>query len=165
MTGLPPYTHTPGITTHPNNIGGHMEAGEGLHDHQELLDEHWPQKNKVYLYSLELFNHGYYWETHVYLEHLWNLHGRKGVIADFLKAFIKLCACGVKLRVGEEKLARQHLEAFKSSIDALNLTSDYYCGINIKEMMSFELPEKIERLTDGTPKVFWKEIGLTTYDK
>ena len=67
-------------------------------------------------WAVQLFNAGYYWESHEAWESLWHAAGRKGAIADFLKGLIKLAAAGVKLRehnrVGVERHARRALELF-----------------------------------------------------
>ena len=69
-----------------------------------------PRGSDVYLWALDLFNHGYYWESHVWWEALWHAHGRRGHMADFLKALIKLAAAGVKAKMGEAKGVRLHAE-------------------------------------------------------
>lgn len=54
-----------------------------------------------YLFGLDLFNHGYYWEAHEAWEALWHAAGRRGPPGDFLKGLIKLAAAGVKVREGQ----------------------------------------------------------------
>ena len=50
-----------------------------------------------FLRGIALFNAGYYWEAHDAWESLWHAHGRRGVVADVIKALIKLEAAGVKV--------------------------------------------------------------------
>ena len=57
---------------------------------------------------MALFNAGYYWEAHDAWESLWHAHGRRGVVADVIKALIKLAAAGVKAREGHEHGVRIH---------------------------------------------------------
>ena len=68
-------------------------------------------------WAVQLFNAGYYWESHEAWESLWHAAGRSGALADFLKGLIKLAAAGVKLRehnlVGVERHARRALELFE----------------------------------------------------
>jgi len=59
------------------------------------------QASAEYLRGIELFNHGYYWESHEVWESLWHAAGRTGPIADFLKGLIALAAAGVKVREGK----------------------------------------------------------------
>ena len=55
-----------------------------------------------FLRGVSLFNAGYYWEVHEVWEGLWHAYGRRGVLADVIKALIKLAAAGVKVREGQE---------------------------------------------------------------
>jgi len=100
---LPPYAFVPGKFPHPEKPGGHMEyikvESPPLTDFKE---------NMAYLYAVDLYNHGFYWESHVWWEHLWHLAGRKGDTADFLKGLIKMAAGKLKLKMGDEKSAEGH---------------------------------------------------------
>src|SRR5262249_44888285 len=64
-----------------------------------------------YLYGVDLFNRGYYWEAHEVWEGLWHACGRRGVTADFLKGLIRLAAAGVKARGGRLEGVRSHARA------------------------------------------------------
>jgi hypothetical protein len=72
-----------------------------------LDPERW-RDNKTYLYGLDLFNAGYYWEAHEAWEALWHAAGRKGATADFLKGLIKLAAAGVKHLEGKPPGVKSH---------------------------------------------------------
>lgn len=84
---LPPYTFIPGRTPR------HPEAGD---TEVVSLDPAQWQNCVGYLYGIDLFNAGFFWESHVEFERLWLAAGRRGVVADFLKGLIKLAAAGVK---------------------------------------------------------------------
>jgi len=58
--------------------------------------------------GIDLFNAGYYWESHEVWEELWHACGRRGTTADLLRALIKLAAAGVKVREGQEHGVRTH---------------------------------------------------------
>lgn len=108
---FPKYIFVPGINPHPKKSGGHME-GEG-DPVAPPIDHKLPQENKFLRYSLDLYNHGYFWESHVYFEALWNAHQRAGSTADFLKGMIKLGAAGVKMAIDQKAAAMGHLERGK----------------------------------------------------
>ena len=63
-----------------------------------------------YLYGIDLFNHGYYWEAHEAWEALWQACERKGRTAAFLQGLIALAAAGFKAREGIEAGVRRHAE-------------------------------------------------------
>lgn len=103
---LPPYTHIPGVTPHPiRDPAGHSyEAPKSLAEilisppvREALTSENLPLQPE-FLWAVQLFNAGYYWEAHEAWESLWHRAGRSGVLADYLKGLIKLAAAGVKLR-------------------------------------------------------------------
>src|SRR5437879_3265888 len=81
---LPPYTFIPGRNPHPfSDPRGHSYGART--GPPELLDPKEWRSCRTYLYGLDLFNHGYYWEAHEVWEGLWIACGRSGITADFLK--------------------------------------------------------------------------------
>jgi hypothetical protein len=91
---LPSYTHVPGKTIHPYAEGGHSYGfSEPV---AEPIDLNHPFSNESLIHGIELFRQGYFWESHLYFEALWNAHERSGPVADLMKAFVKLAAAGVK---------------------------------------------------------------------
>lgn len=104
---LPPYSYVPGLSPHPlSDPRGHSfgQHEPGL----KPLDEVTWRDNETYCYAIDLFNHGFYWESHEAWEALWHAAGRTGRTADFLKGLIKLAAAGVKLREARPAGVRQH---------------------------------------------------------
>ena len=94
-------------------------------------------RHEEYLWGIQLFNCGYYWEAHESWEQVWHACGRKGLAADYLKGLIKLAAAGVKSREGETQGVARHAargaelfgkvrSAFGAAVDApygLSLTA------------------------------------------
>lgn len=116
---FPRYTYVPGGNVpHPRrDRTGHSFGLE--HRPGSAPDpSHW-QSSRDYLYGLDLFNHGYYWEAHEVWEALWLACGRQGISADFLKALIKLAAAGVKLREGISEGARSHAHRAYKLLDSI----------------------------------------------
>ena len=102
---FPPYKFIPGKFPHPEKEGGY-------HFGKELIFKAiGPNlfENEDFLYALDLYNYGYFWEAHVFLEGLWH-QVRKGddPKAALFKGMIKLCAAGVKREQGMEKAALGH---------------------------------------------------------
>lgn len=105
---LPDYVFIPGSNPHPKKDGGHMD---GEKDPEALpIDHHHPEKNECLRFALDLYNFGYYWESHVYFEALWNAHKRVGPEADFLKGMIKLGAAKVKISIDQQVAAASHFD-------------------------------------------------------
>jgi uncharacterized protein len=112
---FPPYSYVPGQAPHPiRDPAGHMFGKEP--SAAELLIEEW-WNCEEYLWGMDLFNHGYYWEAHEAWEGLWHAAGRSGPVADFLKGLIKLAAAGVKSREGSPSGRQRHLRRASELLD------------------------------------------------
>ncbi len=112
------------------------------------VDRSNPQKSDFLRYALDLYNHHYFWESHVYFEALWNAHQRMGSEAEFFKGFIKLGAAGVKLTIDQEVSARGHFERAKELFLVVQKDEgDFFLGFDIKNIIQKideELKGKIE---------------------
>jgi len=91
----------------------------------------------AYLRGIELFNLGRHWEAHEEWEQLWHAAGRRGPVADFLKALIKLAAAAVKAKArvfpGVISHARRAAELLASAMDHHGPT---FCGLDLKELLA-----------------------------
>jgi len=133
---FPPYAFVPGSHPHPEKAGGHME-GEKVQV-SKPLDPQDIYASKDFLFALDLYNFGYYWESHVYLEALWNCSQRKGPVADFLKALIKLCAAGVNVKTKEESGVKGHAQRAKDLFLELgqNVHDNHFAGFSLLNLIS-----------------------------
>jgi hypothetical protein len=106
--------------------------------------DHW-QSCRPYLYGIDLFNAGYYWESHVAWESLWLASGRKGVVAVFLKGLIKLAAAGVKSLEGTPEGVKSHstraAELWRGVLPSLGTDQESFMGIRIHGLI--DLAESI----------------------
>jgi uncharacterized protein len=118
---FPPYAFVPGRNPHPvSDPAGHSH-GE-TPSAAEPLDPQHPQASPEFLFAIDLFNHGYYWEAHESWESLWHAAGHAGPVAVLLKGLIKLAAAGVKAREGNAagvlRHARRAAELFRRAADS-----------------------------------------------
>jgi predicted metal-dependent hydrolase len=77
--------------------------------------------NEDFLYGVDLFNAGYFWEAHVFWERLWALEETESEIRRFLQAIIQTAAACLKARQGEiagarKLLEKARLESFEGSV-------------------------------------------------
>ncbi len=106
---FPPYTYTPGVAPHPvSDPAGHAFGKE--HQRPTAIEPTRWRESREFLFAVDLFNYGYYWEAHEVWESLWLSAGRSGLVADFLKGLIKLAAAGVKLREGRAVGVQRHTD-------------------------------------------------------
>lgn len=78
----------------------------------------------IFLWGLDLFNHGYYWEAHEAWEGLWQVAGRGAPLRTFFKGLILLSAAGVKIREGKHAAAIRHAGRGAALLRRLN-TADH----------------------------------------
>ncbi|MDX9753681.1 MAG: DUF309 domain-containing protein, partial [bacterium] len=107
---FPSYSYVPGHSPHPTRDPQGPRYGE---EYEDIVlvpapdpAEWW--QSKLYLYGIDLFNNGYYWETHEAWEDLWHALGRMGETATFFKAMIHLAAAGLKAKYGQWDAMRKH---------------------------------------------------------
>jgi predicted metal-dependent hydrolase len=131
---LPPYSYVSGKSPHPTrDPQGHSY---GAVEPQFAIDREKEWRGcESYLWGIDLFNHGYYWEAHETWEAVWHAAGRKGAIADFCKALIKLAAAGVKAREGRPEGVKRHSQRAKQLLQSV--TSE--CGDD-QSFMGLSIP-------------------------
>ena len=140
---FPPYSYVNGKFPHPiRDPAGHSFGV--VPPPCPIPDPNRWQDCRPYLYGLDLFNHGYYWEAHEVWEQIWHAAGRTGPVGSFIKGLIKLAAAGVKVREGRPDGVRSHArraaELFSRVADQLRPKQTSYFGLSI--------PRLIELATD-----------------
>ncbi|WP_127715821.1 DUF309 domain-containing protein [Halobacteriovorax sp. HLS] len=138
---LPAYAFRPGQHTHPNKEGGHSFGNSEVHSSALSIE------NPDFLYAIDLFNHDYYWEAHVYLEAIWNFHKRVGPEAIFCKALIKICAAALKEEISaDDESARGH---FERAIELVNQLDES----PIKNFSKVKILDLIKKRQNATKEV------------
>ena len=135
---LPPYTYVPGQSPHPVSDPRGHSFGVLPDRPNPAVEDQW-QECQSYLYGIDLFNHGYYWEAHEAWEGLWHACGRRSRMATFLKGLIKLAAAGVKARQGNRVGVRTHAgraaEHFQQTVSGA--ADSHYMGLGLKALICF----------------------------
>jgi len=71
------------------------------------------------LYAVDLYNFGYWWESHEVLEGLWHACGRRTTAGNYFQALIQFAAAHLKRALGNEvaahNLARSGLLRLQNS--------------------------------------------------
>lgn len=140
---FPSYSFVPGNAPHPTRD----PEGHSFEEEKEDIalvpapdPDNWRQ-SKLYLYGIDLFNHGYYWETHEAWEDLWHALGRIGDTANFLKAMIHLAAAGLKAKNGQWDAMRKHAHRTTMLLTdiKLNLKKSHpnYMGLPVGQLIQW----------------------------
>jgi hypothetical protein len=147
---FPPYTYVPGRSPHPvSDPAGHMHGHEPPAP-PPLDPAHW-RDSETYLYGVDLFNHGYYWESHEEWESLWHAAGRRGVVADFLKGLIKLAAAGVKSLEEKPTGVTRHTDRAMELLSGVMASEPKFCGLDLEHVLA----ESRTELNGG----IWLKLG------
>jgi hypothetical protein len=95
----PPYAFVPGRgLPHPvADPAGHLF---GIKPVVEKIDLQRWRECRAYLWGVDLFNRGFYWEAHEVWEGIWRGFDRSKTPALYFQGLIKLAASGVKVREG-----------------------------------------------------------------
>jgi uncharacterized protein len=137
---FPPYAYVPGETPHPiRDRGGHSYGAE-FQIPEPPNPEDW-RACREYLYGIDLFNHGYYWEAHEVWEGLWVACGRRGPTATYLQALISLAAAGLKARSqsarGMRANAGKAVRLLESVASHAGSHRTRYMGLDIRALADF----------------------------
>jgi hypothetical protein len=135
---FPPYAFVPGRFPHPTGDPAGHSFGATPAAPAKVDPDGWPEC-RPYLYGIDLFNGGYYWESHVAWESLWLACGRRGTEADFLKGLIKLAAAGVKALEGAPAGVKSHsgraAELWRKVIQSLEKEPEFFMGLRLRELI------------------------------
>ena len=158
---FPVYAFVPGRHPHPvTDPRGHSFGHPQIVP--DPLDDKSPGKSIEFLFAVDLFNAGYYWEAHETWEGLWIAAGRKGELADFLKSLIKLAAAGVKAREGQingvERHARRAVELLLSISAERSAAGSNYCGLNLDELILSAKSLAEQPIVDDTPSTVGRVV-------
>jgi hypothetical protein len=136
---MPPYAFVPGRFPHPESDPAGHSFGLDRAPAQPLDPERWAA-SKPYLYGFDLFNGGFYWESHVAWESLWLAAQRKGLVADFLKGLIHLAAAGLKHFEGKPQGVKSHArraaELWRTVTRSLATEDKPFLGFTLKGLIA-----------------------------
>ncbi|WP_292694128.1 DUF309 domain-containing protein [Mesorhizobium sp.] len=101
---FPSYAYLPGRQPHPVRD----PAGHSYHSEAIPVAEEASLDSDMFVWGIDLFNHGYYWEAHEAWEGLWQVADRGAPLRTLFKGLILLSAACVKIREGKQAAAVRH---------------------------------------------------------
>lgn len=135
---FPPYRHEPGRTPHPERSPKGYRYGRPPRpldaDACLLTRDDW-RGNDDYLYGVDLFNAGYFWEAHAVWEELW-VESSSDETRAFLQSLIQLAAGCLKRSTGEPAGARKLFASALSRLERLTKGSPSrtFAGIDLRAL-------------------------------
>jgi len=129
---FPPYRHVPGSTPHPTRDPGGHSYGSDAADLPDLNTADW-RGCEPYLFGIDLFNAGYWWEAHEVLEGLWHAAGIGTPAAHVLQAVIQCAAAHLKAVTGRPTGARR---LFEQAHNHVLWRRDHHLGLDLIGMLA-----------------------------
>ena len=114
---LPDYRHLPFQNPHPFLDEDGHSYGEKLEPVAGFGPDNW-RDCREYLYAVDLFNHGFWWEAHERLKPLSISAGRETPAGIFLQGVVQLAAALLKHHLEEPQPAGQLAEMGRTSLIA-----------------------------------------------
>ncbi|MGX9147742.1 DUF309 domain-containing protein [Mesorhizobium sp. 128a] len=148
---FPAYAYLPGRQPHPvRDPAGHSYLVEPM----SVATDAWLGSDP-FLWGLDLFNHGYYWEAHEAWEGLWQVADRGGPSRVLFKALILLSAAGVKIREGKTAAAVRHSRRAAMLFRRLNDASEHVVEIalGLRPAILADYAEAATRVAAALPAV------------
>ena len=129
---LPAYRHLPFINAHPFLDKDGHSYGEKLSPVDSFSTENW-QDCDEYLYSIDLFNYGYWWEAYERLKHISLGAGRESETGRFVQGVLQIAAALLKHFMREETGAATLAELGAENLQGV---ADTYLGINVTTLLT-----------------------------
>ena len=149
---LPAYRFVPGDAPHPTRDPAGHSFGERTPVSQRWEPEEWRELDE-WLWAVDLFNGGYWWESHEALEGLWHAAGRTTPAARFVQALVHLSAACLNRRRGHVDAARRQAAR---AVRGLRVAGDGVCmARDAKAVMGID----VERLIGEVERSFAREDG------
>lgn len=136
---FPSYRFTPGMNPHPTAGPAGHSYGQHLEIRTHLPPDRW-RENKIYLFGIDLYHQGYFWESHESWEALWHLTAKNDAEGQFFQGLIQNAAAQLKVHL-QQWSAAKHLshEAWERLCFVLNANvceeHHKFMGIDISDFL------------------------------
>ncbi|SEA79619.1 protein of unknown function [Desulfuromusa kysingii] len=129
---FPAYRHLPFTNAHPFLDQDGHSYGEKLTPVDSFTTQNWHHCDE-YLYSIDLFNHGFWWEAHERLKYVSIGAGRESEIGQFVQGLIQIAAALLKHFMQEETGASTLAEL---GAKRLQTFTGLYLGIDVDTLLA-----------------------------
>lgn len=130
---LPPYPFVPGETPRPSRDSGGDPRDETPRGGASWRLEEW-RELEPWLWAIDLFNHGYWWECHEALEALWLAAGRTTRHARFVQSLVHLSAACLNDRRGHVEASRRQAARAVRGLRASRALGSRLMGVDPAEL-------------------------------
>lgn len=127
---FPPYAFVPGKAPHPRRSPHGHSYSQPEPKPEPFPPEQW-RLSEDYLYGVDLYNYGYWWECHEVFEGLWRTVGPQTQQGQFFQALIQLAAGNLKHSVGFDQAAHK---LWHNGLARLEKMPPLYMGLNVQTL-------------------------------
>ena len=128
---FPCYRFIPGQSPHPRRHPDGHSFGLPEPESPAFAPEQW-DRSETYLFAVDLFNFGYWWEAHEGWESLWHAAGRRTEQASFFRGLIQLAAAHLKRETGNTPAA---LNLTNRALERFRTARPRYMGIDVTDLI------------------------------
>jgi predicted metal-dependent hydrolase len=147
---FPSARFVPGQTPRPQRTSHEPRSDQPERQPSTLLSPDQWQRSEAYRYGIDLYNYGYWWESHEVFEELWNGAGHRTEQGNFFQALIQLAAANLKYLSGNFQAAENLL---RRGLLRLQNRSEFYMGIDVAQLAK-ELRQRIARSHWQAPNIW-----------
>ncbi len=144
---LPSYKYIPKKGPHPSQIKDLVHIPEIPDSNIDFSSKNWQQSQR-YLYAIDLFNLGYYWEVHEVLEKLWIELGKKSDEGIFIQGLIQF---SVALLKNNQKNLAGFKRLYDKALPNLRNQQGIFLGIDVKAFL--QLSQKFMEEGKEQPRI------------
>lgn len=127
---FPAYRFVPGKTPHPVRDPEGHSYNKSAPQLPPFAADQW-QACEEYLYGIDLFNHGYWWEAHEALEAVWVAAGRQTETGLFIQGLIQIAVAQLKRLQGFDDVAHRMAQ---DGLDKMKLIHGVFMGIDVESL-------------------------------
>jgi hypothetical protein len=129
---FPSYRYVPGALPHPHRDAEGHSYGKREEVHRPWSPPEWRTLER-YLYGIDLYNYGYFWEAHESLEALWKAAQRDSIQGRFIQGLIQIAAGNLHRYMGHKINSLRQAEKGLTHLGVALREGPIYMGIAIEE--------------------------------
>ncbi len=129
---FPSYRFVPGQSPHPTRDPNGHSYSNPLEQLASFETMDW-QSCEEYLYGIDLFNYGYWWESHEALEPVWVAAGKQTETGFFIQGLIQVAIAHLKDFQGATDVAKRMAT---SGLDKMGRKKGVFLGIDVDTFRS-----------------------------
>lgn len=132
---FPPYRYVPGLNPHPvTHPEGHAYGRTEVAPF--VPPERW-RENEAYLFAVDLYHQGYFWEAHEAWENVWKTVERDCIQGYFLRGLIQNSAAQLKAHCGVPRGVRtlsMRVGGFLATV-AQATDTERFMGVDVADLL------------------------------